>query len=110
MRAEYSEMNNSKMIELAFLPLTYLHLPAAREIDRDAESPILKYNDDVIGCNFESNSVDWTPICHRLDRVLDSNNMEYSRQSVRRKGVAEEGKFRLNNGIDNKSIGITFQW
>ena len=103
-------MNNSKMIELALLPLTYLNLPAAKEIDRGAESAILKYNDDVIGCNFESNSVDWTPVCHRLDRVLDSNNMEYSRLSVRRKGVAEEGKFRLKNGIDIKSVGITFQW
>lgn len=109
MRAEYSETNNSKMIELALLPLTYLNLPAAREIDRDDESAILKYNDDVMGCNFESNSVGWTLVWHRLDQVLDSSIMEYSRPLVRRRGVDEEGKFRLENGIDNNSVGISFQ-
>lgn len=107
MRAEYSETNNSKMIELPLLSPTYLNLPAA---DRDDDSGILEYNDDVIGCNFESNSVGWTPVCHRLDQVLDSSIMEYSRPLARRRGLDDEGKFRLENGIDNNSVGISFQW
>jgi|SoiMethySBSTD1v2_1073268.scaffolds.fasta_scaffold2799656_1 hypothetical protein len=110
MREEYSESNNSKMIELALLPFADLNLMAARKIDLDDKPPNLKYNDAVIGCNFESISVGFKPVRHRLDQILNSNNMEYSRPSDRRKGVAEEGKFRLKNGIDNNSAGMTFQW
>ncbi len=79
MRAEYSESNNSKMIEFALLPLTYPNLMAASEIDRDDESVVSKYNDDGFGCNFESRSVDGTPVCHRVDQVLDFFDIECSR-------------------------------
>lgn len=109
MRAEYSESNNSKMIEFALLPLTYPNLMAAREIDRDDES-VSKYNDDGSGCNFESRSVDGTPVCHRLDQVLDFFDIECSRLSVRGKELAEEGLFRLGSGIDNNSVGVAFKW
>jgi hypothetical protein len=110
MREEYSESNNSKMSELALLPHANLNMTAARKIDRDDEPLILKYNGGVIGCNFESISRGLKPSCHRLNQVFDSNNMKYSGPSVRRKGVDGEGKFRLKNGIDNNTAGITFQW
>jgi hypothetical protein len=110
MRAEYSESNNSKMIEFALLPLTYPNLMAAREIDRDDESVVSKYNDHVFGCNFESRSVGGTPVCHRLDQVLDFFDIECSRLSVRGKELAEEGLFRLGSGIDNNSVGVAFKW
>ena len=110
MRAEYSESNNSKMIEFALLPLTFPNLMAAREIGRDDESVVSKYNDDGSCCHFESRSVDGTPVCHRLDQVLDFFDMECSRLSVRGKELAEEGLFRLGNGIDNNSVGVAFKW
>jgi hypothetical protein len=110
MRGEYSESNNSKMIEFALLPLTNPNLTAAREKDRDDESAVSKYNDDVFGFNFESRSVGGTPVCHRLDQVLDFINMGCSRLSVRGNELAEEGLFRLENGIDNNSVGVAFQW
>jgi hypothetical protein len=109
MRAEYSESNNSKMIGLVLLPLTHLNYTTARELDHDDESTVLKYTDDAIGRKFESSSVGGTPVCYRLDQVLDSINMEYSR-SVRRKGLAEERKGPLKSGIDSSSIGMAFQW
>ena len=110
MREEYSESNNSKMSELALLPHANPNMTADRKIDRDDEPLILKYNDAVIGCNFESISGGLKPLCHRLDQVFDSNYMKYPRTSVRRKEVAGEGKFRLKNGIENNTAGITFQW
>ena len=110
MRAEYSESNNSKMIGLVLLPLTHLNYKTARELDHDDESAVLKYKDDAIGHKFESSSVSGTPVCYRLDQVLDSINMEYSRLSVRKKGLAEERKGPLKRGIDSSSIGMAFQW
>jgi hypothetical protein len=106
-RAEYSELNNSKMIEIALPPLTYLNLIPAGEIDRDDESAVSKRNDDVIGCNFESRSMGGTPICHRFDQVLKSINMECSRLSARREGLVKEGIFRLDSTIDDNSIGVS---
>jgi hypothetical protein len=97
------------MMELALVPHTNISLPAAREIYRDDEPAICKYNEAVFGCNIESNTMVLTPLCHWLDQDSDSNNMKCSRLSDRKKEVAEEGKFRLKNGIDNNS-GMTFQW
>jgi hypothetical protein len=54
--------------------------------------------------------VDGTPVCHRLDQVLDFFDMECSRLSVRGKELAEEGLFRLGSGIDNNSVGVAFKW
>jgi hypothetical protein len=109
-RAEYSESNNSKMIELALLQLTNLNLLAAKEIDRDDEPAIFKHNKDAIDCNFESNSMVLTPVCKWLNQISDSNGMKCSRISDRRKVLDEKGKFRLKNGIDSDSVGMPFQW
>jgi hypothetical protein len=110
MRAEYSELNNSKMIELDFLRLMNLDLSAAKEIDRVVAPTIFRYNKGVIDCNFESSSMVLTPVRHWLDQISNSNAMKFSRISDRRKAVDEKGKFRLKNGIDSDSVGMTFQW
>jgi hypothetical protein len=98
------------MIKLALIPHANLNMTAARKIDHEDESPFLKYNDAVIGCIFESSSVGLKPAFHRLDQVLDSSNMVYSRPSDSRKGAAGQGKFLLTKYIDNNSAGTTFQW
>ena len=110
MRVEYSELNNSKMIELALLRLTNLSLSAGKEIDRDVAPAIFRYNKGVIDCNFEPNSKVLISIRHWLDQISDSNDMKCSRISGRRRAVDEKGKFRLKNGIDSDSVGMTFQW
>jgi hypothetical protein len=110
MRDEYSESNNSKMIMLALMPHANLNMTAAIKIDHEVESPFLKYNDALISCAFESSSVGLKPGFHRLDQVLDSSYMVYSRPSDSRKGAAGQGKFRLKKYIDNNSAGTTIQW
>jgi hypothetical protein len=109
MRDEYSESNNSKMVKLALIPPANLNITAAIKFDHEDESPFLKYNDTLIGCVFESSSVGLNPAFNRLDQVLDSNYMVYSRPSDSRKGAVGQGKFRLEKYIDNNSAGITIQ-
>lgn len=111
MRAEYSESNNSKMIELALLRLTNINFPPARGIDSDDEPVMFKFSEEaVIGSNSESNFTVLAPVCPWLDQGSSSNGRKCSGLSYVKKGVAEEGKFRLANDTDGNSDGITFQW
>lgn len=110
MRDEYSESNNSKMIKLALISHANLNMTAAIKIDHEDESPVLKYNDTLIGCVFESSSVGLKSAFHLLDQVLDSSYVVYSRPSDSRKGAAGQGKFRLKKYIDNNPAGTTIQW
>jgi hypothetical protein len=110
MRDGYSESNNSKMIKLALIPHAILNITAATKIDHENESPFLKYNNTLIGCVFESSSVGLKPPIHRLNQVVDSTYMVYSRRSESRKGAAGQGKFRLKKYIDNNSAATTSQW
>jgi hypothetical protein len=111
MRAEYSESNNSKMIELSLLPHTNINLPPAREIDSDDEQVMFDFSEEaVIGSNNESNSTVLVPVSPWLDQGSNSSIRKSSRLPYVKKGVAEEGKFSLTNDTDDNSDGITFQW
>jgi hypothetical protein len=111
MRAEYSESNNSKMIELALLRHTNINLPLTWGIDSDDERVMFNFSEEaVIGSNNEPNSTFLVPLSSWLDQGSNSSIRKCSRLSYVKKGVAEEGKFSLTNDTDGNSDVITFHW
>ena len=110
MRAEYSESNNSKMIELDLLRHTNINLPPARGIDSDDEVMFNFSEEAVIGSNNESNSTVLVPESPWLDQGSISSIRKCSRLLYVKKGVAEEGIISLPNDTDGNSDGITVQW
>ena len=109
MRAEYSGMNNSKMLEHALSSLPNPGLLAARETDFDDELANFSHNENVICLNIEFNFMSLMFANHSLNQVSDLRYMECSRLSDGGGGVDEGGEYYLKNGININPIRMTYQ-
>jgi hypothetical protein len=99
------------MIELASLRFANISLSAARKIDLEYETLMLKLIEEaVIGCKIGFISRVLALVHPRLDQILNHNKRKFSRHSNTKNRINEERKYHQRNDIEANSDGMTFQW